>query len=166
MDFVTTKWFAEETPVNAVKASLTLGAGADGVITITADSYGTEGNDYTVEVVVAEGANAAMKAVLTDKAIVITLGTGGVAGTVADAKNTAKLIAPAVAALAGVTATYSGTGATSLTKAVAKDNLAGGLYATEVPQATMICIGENIYFTPVPVGHIGTSWRKIALVAL
>lgn len=166
MDFVNTKWFAEETPVNAVKASKAIGAGADGVVTITADNYGTEGNDFTIKVVVAEGANANMTASITGKDIVVTLGTGAEAGVVANAKNTAKLIAPAITALTGVTATYSNTGATAFTDAIEKASLAGGLYATETPQGCWMVIGENVYLTPVPVGHIGTSWRKIALTAL
>lgn len=166
MDFVNTKWFAEETPVNAVKASKAIGAGEDGVVTITADNYGTEGNDFTIEVVVAEGANANMTASITGKDIVVTLGTGADAGVVANAKNTAKLIATAIDTLAGVTAVKSGTGATAFTEAIEKASLAGGLYATETPQGCWMVIGEYIYLTPVPVGHIGTSWRKISLSAL
>jgi len=67
------KWFAETSPTNTNEATTTIGSGDNGVITVIVDEYGTEGNDYTIEVV--EGLNGGdLSSILTDTAIVTTLG--------------------------------------------------------------------------------------------
>lgn len=164
MDFITKKWFAESAPQNAVKGKTTIGAGDDGVVTIVADEFGPKGNEYTVQVVVAEGNNKDMEAKITGKNILITLGTGS-GGSVASAKNTAILIATAVDALEGVSSTHSGTGATSISSAVSEKAFTGGQDATETPIACAIAIGSYLYITFEPVGRHGTSWKKISLAS-
>jgi len=67
------KWFAEVAPTNTNSATATIGSDDNGTITITIDDYGTEGNDYTIEVI--EGLNGGdLSSELTNTAIVTTLG--------------------------------------------------------------------------------------------
>ena len=68
-----TKWFGEDQPNNTNSATIDIGSGGDGTVTTEVDDYGTEGNDYTIEV--EEGSDGgALAAVLTDTSIVVTLG--------------------------------------------------------------------------------------------
>lgn len=158
------KWFTASNPVNKKKASTTLGTGDNGVISITADAYGTSGNSFTVEVAIAEGANAAMEAELTGSDILVTLGTGVSAGVVDDTKNTAVLIAAAIAALDGVTATKSGTGADSLTAAVTKKSLSGGQWATPCKVKGTLVKDTNYYYVCTTAGsNTTTVWKRFAL---
>ena len=164
--YLKTKWFAESSPVNKAKASLAIGSGDNGVVTITADEYGTDGNDFTVEVAVAEGASADMTAELTGNDILVTLGTGEVAGTVDNTKNTATLIATAIAALTGVTATASGTGATAFTEAIAKDLLEGGCWATPCPEVNTIVKDTTYHYICTTAGNKDTCvWKRFTLSA-
>lgn len=67
------KWFAEATPQNAKKASVTIGSGADGSVTVEYDYVGDEGNDYTITVV--EGsAGGNLNASISGSDITVTLG--------------------------------------------------------------------------------------------
>ncbi len=158
------KWFSVSAPVNKAKASATLGTGDNGTITITADAYGTAGNDFTIEVAVDAGANADMTAVLTGSDILVTLGTGASAGVVDNAKNTATLITAAIAALTGVTATASGTGADSLTEAVAKDNLSGGQWATPCKVVGTLVKDTTYYYVCSTAGsNTTTVWKRFTL---
>lgn len=165
MDFITVKWFADDHPINAAKASATIGAGENGVVTITADNYGTEGNDYTIQVVVPDAISADLDATLTGNDIVVSLATD-VSKAADDTKNTAALIATEIAKIDGITATKSGNGSTPISAAIAKKSLAGGLYATETPVPCMMIIGTDLYIAPTPIGHIGTGWVKVQLTAV
>jgi hypothetical protein len=71
------KWFSIATPINAKKATTNIGAGAHGVVAITADIVGTEGNDYTIEVDDTNSGDddVGMTATLTDTDILVELGT-------------------------------------------------------------------------------------------
>lgn len=71
------KWFTETTPTNANKASTTIGAGTDGVVTVEYDVLGTEGNDYTIAVNAALTAPRDLSAVLTGTDLIIYLATEG-----------------------------------------------------------------------------------------
>lgn len=161
------KWFAESIPQNAKVASTTIGSGDNGTITIVADAVGTEGNSYTITVVVAAGANADMTAEISGTDIKVTLGTGSNAGEVDDTKNTAELIADAISALAGVTATASGTGATALTTALTKKSLAGGQYGTiaTVPY-TWLYIGGTYYTNIAPNSAYDANWRSVVFTTI
>lgn len=109
---------------NSTAAGSTLGSGENGVITITADTAGAAGNDYTIAVV-AGSVSGDMSAALVAKDITVTLGM--TSETEPDpAKNTAVLIAAAINELAGVGATASGTGATPISAAVTKKSFTGG----------------------------------------
>ncbi len=157
------KWFAETTPLNAAQASAIIGTGTDGVVTITADAVGTEGNAYTIAV--AEGeADGTLAANLTGTDITVTLAMSG--ATPDDTKNTAKLIAAAISTLAGVTATYSGTGATAISTAVTKTAFEGGQYGTvSVVPETILHIGNDYYINLYPNSKYDAHWRKLTFVA-
>lgn len=90
-------------------ASASLGAGADGTVSMAVVEPGEDGNSYTVQVVLAGTASAPLSAALVGTALLVTLGT--TAGSVSDpAKNTAALVASVVNALPEFTAAASGTG--------------------------------------------------------
>lgn len=159
------KWFAEETPVNAKSASATIGSGDNGVVTIVVDSVGTEGNDYTVAVVVADGINKALAASIVGTDITVTLGTDA-SGDADATKNTAKLIAEKISTIAGVTATYSGTGATAITVAITKKSLAGGQYGTvAIVPYTWLYIGTTYYVNIAPNSKYDANWRTVTFTA-
>lgn len=100
----------------ATAGTNTIGSGANGTVTVTADVAGR--SHLTIQVVLGVGLNVAMTATLvagtTLTTILVTLGTDGT-GALDPTKNTATLVAAAVNALAGVGATASGTGVTALT---------------------------------------------------
>jgi hypothetical protein len=56
-----------------VSATATLGSGDNGVVTITVDTPGTEGNAYTVAAVLGSGNNIPLSASLVGSAITVTL---------------------------------------------------------------------------------------------
>lgn len=142
-------WFAG-TPVNSVKGSLNIGAGANGIVTTKSDSVGTEGNSYTIQVVAGIGNNINLSAVLTGTDILVTLGTDG-GGALLATKNTAILVASAIDALAGVNSVHTGTGADSIVAAIAKTNFTGGKYATPCnTSAALIVLDGTIYYTDKP----------------
>lgn len=159
-----TKWFAEATPTNANKATATIGSGTNGAVVVTYDNVGTEGNSYDIEVVIAAGANAAMKAELDDTTITITLGTGATPGVVEAAKNTAKLIATAITALTPFTAAKSGTGVDSISEAT-EDNVAftGGTYCTPFyGDEAWLYIGSTYYYCSKPCDIYSTdAWKTV-----
>lgn len=144
------KWFSSATPVTGVKGSINIGAGDNGKVIMNHVLVGTEGNAYTIQVAAGVGNNIALSATLTGKDILVTLGTGG-AGALDNAKNTAILIAAAINALDGVTAVHTGTGADSITQAVAKTNFTGGRYATPVNCSCFIIIAGVWYIADAPV---------------
>lgn len=162
------KWFAEETPVNAVKASAEIGSGDNGKVTITYDSVGTEANEYEVAVVIAEGLDKAMSAAFANGVITVTLGTDA-DGNVAAAKNTAKLIAEKISTLDGFTATHSGEGNSSISEATT-ENVAfeGGLYATVCPISDVwLYIGTTYYYCSKPCSkHTTDAWHTVVFTAI
>jgi len=112
-----------------VEAHVSFGAGANGVVTVTSDVAWAEGNNFTVKVAIAAGANAALAASLVGKDITVTLGTTSDAGVADAAKNTALLVIGAINGIVGksFTATKSGSGATAISTIVAKTNFIGGV---------------------------------------
>lgn len=98
-------------------ASIAIGAGENGVVTVTADAAGPAANAWELEIALNAGNNKPLAAGWTTAYSVPTirllLGTGA-GGAADDAKNTATLVAAAIAALTGVGATASGTGETAL----------------------------------------------------
>jgi len=105
---------------SAQAATLDFGpGGANGVVTVTADTAGRAGEDYNVTIVINDTDDLAASFNPTgSKNILIEL-----ASTTTN-KNTATLVAAAVDALSGVSAAASGTGATEFAiAAVAKANL-------------------------------------------
>ncbi len=158
------KWFADETPVNAKKATAEIGTGEDGTITIECDSVGTEGNGYEVAVVIATGANKAMTVALANGVITVTLGTGA-DSNVATAKNTATLIATEISKISGFTAVASGEGTSSISQATA-ENVAfdGGQYGTICINPEAVVYISPYYYTVVaPNGILDANWRRFQL---
>ena len=167
MKKITHKWFGTDFPTNAEYASVQIGAGVDGVITVTADTLGTEENAYSLEVVEGSGLNVAMSATITDGAIVVVLGTDAL-GALDNTKNTAVLIAAAIDALSGVSAESSGTGATAFEALIAKKAFTGGSYATVTHEpAYMIDANTNaIYMAEESVGRFDTDKWKTGTIAV
>jgi len=157
-------WFGSTAPQNAKSATGTIGSGVDGTVTITVNAVGTEGNNYTIEVVEGSGTDIAMDAVLTGTNIVVTLGTDGV-GALDATKNTATIVAGAIDSLSGVSATASGTGATALSSAEVQKNLVGGQYATTAPIPYTMLQDETYYYVNIKPAHEKSTdaWKRFTL---
>ena len=144
---------------NSAAAHTTIGSGADGVITITADAVGVAGNDYTI--VIVEGApSSEMSAALEGKDITVTLGMTDVPAK-DPLKNTATLIKDAIHALTGVSATVSGSGETPISATVVKKSFTGGLdIALDATKNTATKVADAItalpLFTAVASGNGST----------
>lgn len=125
---ISKKYFSTNTPQNYKGASTTIGSGTNGVVTVTATNDVT--TNKKIKAVVATGNNKAMSATISDAGLItVTLGTDA-SGSADDTKNTAKLIATAINALEGVTATASGTGATAISSAVTEKSFTAGQLGT------------------------------------
>lgn len=109
-------------------ASAQFGAGANGVVTVTADTAGEAGNDYNL-IKFALNTVDAISASISGNTITLLLATTA-------ATNTATAIAAAIAALSGVGASASGTGASLITIShnIVTLNLSGGYDASEKDQ--------------------------------
>ena len=71
------KWFADDAPQNFKRPSASIGAGADGAVTIERDIYGIDADDYKVSVVIPEEADEDdLSVVLDEKTLTIYLSTG------------------------------------------------------------------------------------------
>lgn len=108
-----------------INASLVLGSGANGSITISAvdDLSGAIGNGYTASVVIPGGTNS-LTASLIGTDLTISLATeSGVATTA----NTASAIAAVISSVDGFNANYSGNGSGTITAPSASTPLTGGL---------------------------------------
>jgi len=163
---ITQKWFASSTPTNAKYASVDIGSGDNGVVTVTSDTLGTEENSYTIEVVEGSGNNVDLSATFEDEAIVVILGTDGV-GALDDTKNTATLIAGAIDDLTGVSAVASGTGATAFTAAISEKSFDGGSYAVETHESAFMIDGSTIYIAENPVSKFDTDgWKTGTLTSI
>ncbi len=113
----------------ATAATAVVGAGENGVVTVTVASAGRAGNAYIIQLVAAGNPSANMTAALNGSQLVVTLGTDA-GGALDPAKNTATLVAAAIDALAQFTAVASGTGAAALDEQEAQ--FAGGADAGDV----------------------------------
>ena len=73
------KYFEEDTPQNAVKASAEIGEGANGVVSVTYDFVGDEGNDYSIAVSDENDGDddVDLTVTLEDDVITVILGTDG-----------------------------------------------------------------------------------------
>ncbi len=163
------KWFSEEIPANAKKATAEIGTGTNGTVTVEYDFVGTEGNSYKIAVVVAEDANESLSADLSNSKITVTLGTGDVAGTVDDTKNTATLIAAKISAIQGFTATASGEGTSSISTATVKDvDFTGGIYCTPFyGEDAWLYIGTTYYYCSKPCDVYATdAWKSVAFTTI
>lgn len=170
MKKITQKWFSGDHPVNADYASVSIGAGDNGVVTVTATTLGTEENAYTIKVVEGTGVSANMSAKISSGSIVVTLGTDALEA-LDDTKNKAVLIAAKIDALTGVSAEASGTGATPITAAIAEKPFTGGSYATVTHEPAYMILEDGgtytIYGSEYPVGKYDTDkWKTGTITTL
>jgi hypothetical protein len=119
-----------------VSASVNVGSGTNGTVEITVDEPGTEGNSYSISVVAGVGLNVVLSAVLVGTVITVTLGTNG-SGVLDSSKNTAILVAAAVNALTGISATASGSGAVVI-PVKSLTYFSGGSYQEELKNPALI----------------------------
>lgn len=164
---ISKKYFAESVPANYTKASLALGTGTNGKLTITSKSDVKTSEKVTVAV--ATGASAALSVAEASGVITITLGTTSTAGTADDTKNTVKLIAAAInAADIGFEATYSGTGASAISAASSNNTFTDGSFGTPTYESDVGFIsGTTLYFCHEPDGSkYNTGWQKATLSTL
>lgn len=125
-------------PAN-ISASAMIGSGDNGVVTVTVVAAGTEGNDFTIEVVNPGTPNAPLAAAETlPGEITVSLATDG-AGAVHATNNSAALVATAInsALSATYSAVASGTGATQI-PVTAETAFAGGSYREDIKNPALI----------------------------
>lgn len=110
---------------DTANATATIGSGANGTVTITADedNAGDTGNSLTVEVLVPAGTSGLSAAFVSGQ---LTVSLGVIAGVADAVQNTATLVAAAIDALDDFSAVASGTGADSLPAAEGPTQFAGG----------------------------------------
>lgn len=119
---VRVRFLGQELEANAAAAaSASLASDAAGTVTATAEATGEAGNDYAIRVVQGTGA---LSATLSGKLVTVTLDS-----TPAD--NTVALVAAAIDALTGVSATSTGSGNVTATANPDKVGFAGGRDASE-----------------------------------
>lgn len=116
-------------------ATVVIGTGTDGTVTITNAVVGPAGNLIDVQVVAGVGNSQAMTAAMTfahaRARLVVTLGTDS-EGAADATKNTATLIRAAIHALAGFTAVASGTGADAVAIKAVTAFTGGGANAANI----------------------------------
>jgi hypothetical protein len=143
--------------VAAVAAHLSIGSGAHGVLTVTAEAAGAAGNALTVAIVIGGAPGTPLSAVNVAGAVTITLATDA-AGNPDNVANTVLLIEGVVTPLADVIASHSGTGAGWLNDAMGATNLSGGVTA---PAGDTVVVDRA--FTTDPVAgrnvYVGTTYR-------
>lgn len=163
LEILHSAWF-HGAPQNAKKANVKF---EDGVvnkeIVIEYDLVGTEGNDYSVEIVAGVGNSIDLSAVLSGTKITITLATTA-AGALDATKNTAKLIVAEINKIENFTATMNGTGALAYAAAITESDLTGGQYATPCNASSAVIVIDNtIYFTDKPCSLVTTdAWYSAA----
>lgn len=106
---------------SAVAATGTLESSGAGTVTVTADTAGEDGNDYAI--IVVQGTST-LSASISGKLITVTLDAD-------TGDNTVALVAAAIDALSGVSATSSGTGNVTTTDNPDKVFFTGGRSASE-----------------------------------
>jgi len=106
-------------------ATASIGSGVDGTVTITADegNAGESGNALGVSVVVPVGTSGLTVSLVS---AVLTVNLAVISGAPDGAANTATLIAAAITAVAGFSASASGTGATAVASASGPTQFSGG----------------------------------------
>lgn len=112
---------------DTANATATIGSGANGEVTITADNdlTGKTGNNATVEVTVPSSGTSGLSVSVTgDTAITVQLAVNS--GVLDPAQNTATLVASAIDSLSDFSAVASGTGADSLSSAEGPTQFSGG----------------------------------------
>lgn len=110
---------------DTANATASIGTGADGVVTITAegDLAGSDGNGYTVSVLTTAGTQSLSATVVGNELQVTLAATGGVLDVGA---NTAGLVATAISLLSDFSAVASGTGLTEFAAAEGPFQFSGG----------------------------------------
>ncbi|UNC91692.1 hypothetical protein [Candidatus Contubernalis alkaliaceticus] len=111
------------------QATAKIGEGDNGVVTVTVDGPGPDGEECGIEVVVPEAEEVTdLEVTLADKIIIVALALKEEGEEIIpdDAKNTAALIAVAVGELENFSAEASGNGSTPFTEAIEPVNFTGG----------------------------------------
>lgn len=147
---------------SGTKATTSIGSGANGTVDLEVDQPGTDGNNWSIEIVDPGSNDAALSVDVDARDITVTLGTGG-AGALDDAKNTATLVAAALNDKLGglVTATASGDGSSAIISdgggddSVAEVSFTGGAEGSETNHAVLN--GDKLY-----IDAIGGSIRPDA----
>ena len=111
---------------DTANATASIGTGADGVVTITAegDLAGSDGNGYTVSVITT-ALTQSLSAALVGNELQVTL-AGTAPGTLIPAENTATLVTAAIDALDDFSALASGDGSTAFAAAEGPFQFSGG----------------------------------------
>lgn len=159
---LTQKWFTEATPKNYKDASTTIGAGANGVITVYSLNDISIAN--SIEVVAGVGNSVALSVAFANKTLTVTLGTTS-GGLVDATKNTAILITSAIDALTMFSATFSGTGETAIGTAVTKKVFTVGQLGTPCNTVGATLLNGSTYYICIEANNStkNVGWRTFSL---
>lgn len=154
------KWFADDAPQNFKRPSASIGAGADGTVTVERDGYGIDAEDYVVSIV-EPLEDGGLSAEFEDGTLTITLkSVESVVG------STAAEIASAISTVDGFTATASGTGLTVITEATDKDvAFTDGQFGTPAPHIGIGLKASDYYYisTKADNTQYNDGWRRFTL---
>lgn len=145
-------------PAN-VSATVSIGSGVNGTVDITVSTPGTEGNAYSVVVVLAIGNSLPLSVSFVSPVLTVTLGTDG-AGVADVTKNTAILVATAIDGLADFSATYTGTGSSRIPVA-ASTAFSGGSYVEETKNPALIMAAQQLDALVDWTGYVTTTTQKL-----
>lgn len=148
----------EPWPAN-VQATAQIGSGENGVVTITVEEAGTEGNDYSVVAVLGSGNNIPLSAALVGNVLTVTLGTDS-SGVADSTKNKAILVAGAIDDLAEFSATHSGGGGTAV-PVTASTEFSGGSYVEETKIPALIMAQQQMTALIEWTGFATTLTQKL-----
>lgn len=110
----------------ATYAGLDIGTGPNGIVYLTAEDAGVDGNDFTLEIVV-PGGTSSLSASLSGTAITVNLAVSG--GVPIAGENRAVDLTRVLSFITGIDATFSGDGSGSFSVASGPTSFTGGVDA-------------------------------------
>jgi hypothetical protein len=151
----------EATPVNGVKATLTLDpTGANNSVLYTAVGAGTRYNTISVRYVISGSGSAVLSITTASSVITVT------AGSATTAQSVITAVTADATASTYVTAVASGTVSGTIA-AIGPSALSGGINCTPAKKGELRFDGNTLYVATTAMTITSTSgWKRLVLVAL
>ncbi len=151
----------EATPVNGVKATLTLDpTGANNSVLYTAVGAGTRYNTISIRYVISGSGSAVLSVATASSVITVT------AGSATTAQSVITAVTADATASTYVTAVASGTVSGTIA-AIGPSALSGGINCTPAKKGELRFDGNTLYVATAAMTITSTSgWKRLVLVAL